>query len=149
VLTFARLDSRKEVEIRNGRETELADWERKGIEASAEIQRVLDENRKLRALLYELGGTGNQPYEQISSVLSLDDPRVIGTSLCTDLSGSTSSSLTTINGNVSLMPPLSGNNDPPPGDHGSLFSNSSTESGGPLFLYAIRRIIQHHTAIFW
>jgi hypothetical protein len=138
VLTFARLDSRKEAEILNWLETELADWERKGIEASAEIQRVLNENRKLRALLYELGGTSNQPYEQISSVPLLNDPKVMGTSLCTDSLGSTSSSLTTINRNVSLMPSLSGTNDPPAGYHGSLFSNSSTESGGPLFLYARR-----------
>ncbi|CBX93644.1 hypothetical protein IAQ61_003535 [Plenodomus lingam] len=63
-------------------EAKLRSCEQAGIEASSKIQsaarRVLDENRKLRSLLYErgasepeivaaLGGPPDQPYEQISA----------------------------------------------------------------------------------
>ncbi|CAO2654569.1 Nn.00g113020.m01.CDS01 [Neocucurbitaria sp. VM-36] len=68
-------------------ETKLRSCEQVGIEASSEIQsaarRVLDENRKLRALLHErgvsepevvvaLGGPPDRPYEQISSAPTLN-----------------------------------------------------------------------------
>ncbi|KAJ4301587.1 hypothetical protein N0V90_003680 [Kalmusia sp. IMI 367209] len=68
-------------------EAKLRDCEQVGIEASAEIQsaarRVLDENRKLRALLHErgvsdsdivmaMGGLGDRTYDQISAAPSLN-----------------------------------------------------------------------------
>ncbi|KAF2845507.1 hypothetical protein T440DRAFT_511575 [Plenodomus tracheiphilus IPT5] len=68
-------------------EAKLRSCEQVGIEASSEIQtaarRVLDENRKLRSLLYErgasepeivaaLGGPPDRPYDQISATPTLN-----------------------------------------------------------------------------
>lgn len=85
-------------------EAKLRSCEQAGIEASSEIQtaarRVLDENRKLRGLLYErgasepeivaaLGGPPNRPYDQISATPMLN--AMLDRRIPTNMSSSTSS----------------------------------------------------------
>ncbi|KAF2645959.1 hypothetical protein P280DRAFT_532397, partial [Massarina eburnea CBS 473.64] len=105
-------------------EAKLRGYEQMGVEVSVEIQnaarRVLDENRKLRSILYErgvseadlieaMGGVRDNPYGHVSAASSLNtmlERRIVrnGPS-CANSPVSTHSSVGALNRHMPLVPP--------------------------------------------